>query len=127
MTQGVEAWQCIGCGRIDAPQTCVGICEYRRVRFVHASDHEAALTAASAARREADIFGMLARRLVHTSPRPGEWERCYKAMQEHAHRALREVDRSTGRSTATQSPAGSVRQCDAVPRTPRQPPSGPRE
>jgi len=32
----VKAWQCIGCGKIDAPQTCIGICQDCRVEFVYA-------------------------------------------------------------------------------------------
>ena len=39
----VEAWRCIGCGRIEAPQPCIGVCEDRKVRLVDAADHEAAL------------------------------------------------------------------------------------
>jgi uracil-DNA glycosylase len=27
----VKAWQCVGCGKIEAPQTCIGICQDRKV------------------------------------------------------------------------------------------------
>jgi hypothetical protein len=27
MTDYVKAWQCIGCGKIEAPQTCIGVCQ----------------------------------------------------------------------------------------------------
>jgi hypothetical protein len=27
----IQAWQCIGCGRIEAPQTCVGVCRDRKI------------------------------------------------------------------------------------------------
>ena len=40
MTDYVEAWQCIGCGKIEAPQTCIGVCRDRKVAFVYAEDHE---------------------------------------------------------------------------------------
>lgn len=91
MAESVDAWQCIGCGRIDAPQTCVGICEYRKVRLVSAFDHEQALAAVVAARREADILGAVVRQLAHTSPRRGECERSYEAMRKRARRALLEI------------------------------------
>jgi hypothetical protein len=39
-TDYVKAWQCIGGGRIEAPQTCIGICQDRKVQFVYASEHE---------------------------------------------------------------------------------------
>jgi len=29
----VEAWQCIGCGRVELPQPCIGVCQDRKVRF----------------------------------------------------------------------------------------------
>jgi hypothetical protein len=91
MTESVNAWQCIGCGRIEAPQTCVGICEYRKVQFVNVFDHEQALATAVAARREADILGAVVRQLAHTSPRQGECERSYEALQKRARRALLEI------------------------------------
>ena len=91
MTESVNAWQCIGCGRIEAPQTCVGICEYRKVQFVNVFAHEQALAAAVAARREADILGVVVRQLAHTSPRQGECERSYEALQKRARCALLEI------------------------------------
>jgi hypothetical protein len=112
MTESVSAWQCIGCGRIEAPQTCVGICEYRKVKFVDAVEHEEALVAARAARREADILGALVRRLAHTSPRQGEWERSYKALQQCARRAFREIacETETTASTAASPPVRCERE-----------------
>jgi len=43
MTDYVKAWQCIGCGRIEAPQPCIGVCQDRKVQFVYAGEHEEAL------------------------------------------------------------------------------------
>jgi hypothetical protein len=40
MTKRVMAWQCIGRGKIEAPQTCIGVCQDRKVEFVCASEHE---------------------------------------------------------------------------------------
>ena len=30
----IQAWQCIGCGKIEAPQTCVGVCRDRKILLV---------------------------------------------------------------------------------------------
>jgi len=88
MTEYVKAWQCIGCGMIEAPQTCIGVCEYRRTDLVYASEHEQALAQAAAARKRADALEALVRQLARTTPRDGEWERSYRALQEQARRVL---------------------------------------
>ena len=82
--QPVKAWQCIGCGSIEAPQTCIGICQHRKVEFVYAAEHEQALARveARAARLE-----QLVRQLALATPRAGDWERSYRALQQRA-RAL---------------------------------------
>jgi hypothetical protein len=43
MNDYVKAWQCIGCGKIEAPQICIGICQDRKVQFVYADEYERAL------------------------------------------------------------------------------------
>jgi hypothetical protein len=88
MTDYVKAWQCIGCGRIDAPQTCIGVCEYRKAEFVYAFEHEQVLAQNEEARRRADVLEALVRQLARTTPRQGEWERSYRALQDQARRAL---------------------------------------
>ena len=88
MTEFVKAWQCIGCGRIEAPQTCVGICQDRKVEFVHADEHEDALAQLKLARRQVHALGALARQLAWTKPHDGEWEHSFRAMQEQARRIL---------------------------------------
>lgn len=88
MTDYVKAWQCIGCGRIDAPQNCIGVCEYRKAEFVYAFEYEQVVAQATAAQRRADALEALVRQLAVTTPRAGEWERSYRALQEQARRAL---------------------------------------
>ena len=85
MADYVRAWQCIGCGSIEAPQTCIGVCEHRKVQFVYAFEHEAAL---ARERQRADALESVVRQLARTSPRQGEFERSYRALQELARRAL---------------------------------------
>jgi hypothetical protein len=83
----MEAWQCVGCGRIEAPQPCVGVCQDRKVRLVDAAAYEDALARMREAMREAAALKDLVRRLALTRPLEGEWERSYKTFQEQARRA----------------------------------------
>ncbi len=62
----VEAWRCIGCGRIEAPQPCIGVCDDRKVRFVLAADYEAALALLREAEERAAALEGLVRRLAQT-------------------------------------------------------------
>jgi hypothetical protein len=87
-SERIAAWQCIGCGRIEAPQTCIGICQDRRVEFVYASDHAALEEALAATKRERDAWHALVRRLAFSRPRCSEWERSYRALQTEARTLL---------------------------------------
>ena len=77
----VKVWRCVGCGRIDHPQPCVGICRDEKAEIVFASDYRKALD------RVAELEGVL-KRIVHTTPRGEHWEASYRALQEQARRAL---------------------------------------
>jgi hypothetical protein len=83
----ISAWQCIGCGRIEAPQTCIGVCQDRRVEFVYASEHAQTEARLETTKRERDALLALVRRLALSRPRDAEWERSYRALQDQA-RAL---------------------------------------
>ena len=87
MSEHINAWQCIGCGRIEAPQNCIGICEDRKVEFVYAFEHEDALARLELASSQVTALTALVRRLASTTPRDDAWERSYRALQEQA-RAL---------------------------------------
>lgn len=84
----VEAWRCIGCGRIEAPRPCIGICEDRKVRLVDGVRHEAALLRLRDAEARAAALESLVRRLARTRPRAGAWEQSYRALQDEAQAAL---------------------------------------
>ena len=88
MTGYVKAWQCIGCGKIEAPQTCIGVCQDRRVEFVYASAHEEVLARLRATQRDARAASAVLRRLASTKPHDHEWERSYRAIQEQARHVL---------------------------------------
>ena len=90
---GVErivAWQCIGCGRLEGPQPCVGVCQDRKVTLVAADAYEAALARLGAAEARLAALESLARRMALSTPHNGEWERSFRALQDEARRAIRE-------------------------------------
>jgi uncharacterized protein YigA (DUF484 family) len=84
----VKAWQCIGCGKIEAPQTCIGVCQDRKVEFVYASEHEDVLAQLTLARTRIGTLEAITRQLARTTPRTGEWEHSYRALQQRARRML---------------------------------------
>jgi hypothetical protein len=84
----IKAWQCIGCGRVDGPQPCVGICQDRKVELVSALAYDDAVARAVALRARADALETLVRQLAGTTPRDGGWERSYRALQERARHVL---------------------------------------
>jgi len=88
MIERITAWQCIGCGRIEGAQPCVGICEDRRAEFVYAADHDAALAELALARRQAEDLASLVRQIAYTTPRAGEFEHAWLALQARASEAL---------------------------------------
>ncbi|MGD0639172.1 MAG: hypothetical protein ABSC22_00370 [Roseiarcus sp.] len=88
MTDYVTAWQCIGCGRIEAPQPCIGVCRDRKVRFAYADEHEEVLALARRAEQQSEALKTLVRKLAFTTPRDGEWEQCFRALQREARLAM---------------------------------------
>lgn len=93
MTERIAGWFCIGCGRIEVPQPCVGICEDRPMELVRADDHDAAMARAEVVSRERDAVTALLRKLAAVTPREGEFERSYRALQSEARSVLHEVGR----------------------------------
>ena len=81
MTQALAAWQCIGCGRIEGAQPCIGICQDRRVEFVYASEYAQVVA-------QLQSMTALVRQLAWTHPINGEWEQSFRAFQQRARRVL---------------------------------------
>jgi hypothetical protein len=73
----IKVWQCAGCGRIDDPKPCVGVCRDEKVEYVLAAEHDA---------RMKELLALV-RVIATTTPRDGEWERSWRALQERG-RAL---------------------------------------
>jgi hypothetical protein len=84
----MTVWQCIGCGKIEGPQPCIGVCQDRRVEMVYASEHDEALRETDQLRQRIASLEALVRQIATTTPREGEWERGYRALQTQARRLL---------------------------------------
>jgi hypothetical protein len=77
----VEVFQCIGCGKIEAPQPCIGVCRDRRTQLVYAEDYDALLA-------ESDALRAVLRQIAMITPREGECLRSWEALQARARRVL---------------------------------------
>lgn len=91
MTDYVKAWQCIGCGRIESQANCIGICQDRLETFVPAAEHQAEI---EKARHQLQALTRIVRQLAWSSPRAGEWERSYRALQTKARNALHDMEKA---------------------------------
>ena len=77
MVDTIKVWQCIGCGRIDHPMPCVGVCQDKKAEYVTLGDY-------AAAEARIEKLEALLRRIAFTSPRAGEAERTWVALQKDA-------------------------------------------
>jgi len=84
MSERIKAWMCIGCGSIEAPQTCIGVCEHRKVEFVHAFEHAAALAELARLRDERRSLEGLVLRIARVTPRENACVATLHAFQEDA-------------------------------------------
>jgi len=83
MTETVLLWQCIGCGKLERTESCVGVCQDRKVEMVYAWDHAQALL-------RVEALEEIVRRIASVTPREGQWESTYRALQADARRTLAE-------------------------------------
>lgn len=77
----IKVWQCIGCGRIDHPQPCIGVCRDQKAELVYASDYRKALE------RIGELEAVLGR-IARTTPRGEAWETTWRALQDAARQVL---------------------------------------
>ena len=80
-----KVWQCVGCGRIEDPQPCVGICRDVKAEFVPAAAHDEEV---AGLRSEADALRAVVLRIAGTTPRAGSFEGAWTALQQAARAAL---------------------------------------
>ena len=88
LPETMTAWQCIGCGRLDAPANCVGICQDKKVEIVSADDYADVRVALDEANERVAALEALVEKLAHLTPREGAWKACFVALQDDAHKLL---------------------------------------
>lgn len=93
----ITVWQCIGCGKIEGPKPCIGVCNDRKVEFVYASVYDEAVSQAAFYRWKSEALEALIRRLAYTTPHEGEWERSYRTFQDQALRTLLKISANTSK------------------------------
>lgn len=92
MVDYMHAWQCVGCGRIQAEEGCIGVCEDHKVELVYASDYEELKKQLQAAQAEVALLKAQMQQIVNTAPRNDGWERNYRALQLNARRVLDQMN-----------------------------------
>lgn len=90
----ITAWQCVGCGKIEAPQPCVGVCRDRQIELVDASLYEQALARLERLERENTALASFVRLVACSTPRNGRWEQSYRELKSRAQRLLAKTDGS---------------------------------
>lgn len=91
MSEYIEAWQCIGCGKIEAPQPCIGVCRDRKILMVGKDEHQRVLDAMHEQQQQLLAARAVLSQLAWSTPRDGQWENSWRALQARA-RALPGVE-----------------------------------
>ena len=84
MLDTIEAWECVGCGRLQADRPCIGVCTDRRVELVSAADY------AELAWRAEQMAATLAL-IARITPKPAALAQSWAALQARA-KALLDAD-----------------------------------
>ena len=78
MVERIQGWRCIGCGKVDAPRPCIGVCQDRPVELVQAGDYDALRARAEELEAFAKLIAHLTPRAVSFWPRQRLFVRCNK-------------------------------------------------
>lgn len=83
MVETIEGWRCIGCGKVEAPRPCIGVCQDKRVELVLAQDY------AELAWRVEELEEALAL-IARVTPKPEQLAASWTALQQRARKLLDE-------------------------------------
>jgi len=84
LAESVIVWRCPECGGVDAPQPCIGVCIWRPADWVDANVYESERSQAVLDLKvEGALVGLLSR-VASVTPRHGQWERNWLALQSQA-------------------------------------------
>jgi hypothetical protein len=87
----IQAWQCIGCGRIEAPQTCIGVCRDKKVFFVGKDSHEHALMEIAHLRRLLASARSQLLRFAHCTPNEKQFETAFVGLQKQVRELVEQL------------------------------------
>ncbi len=85
----VIVWRCQDCGGVDAPQPCIDVCIWGLADWVDAASYESQRSRAAVDHEVEQSLAGLLRRFAFATPRDGQWERSWRALQSQARLALR--------------------------------------
>jgi hypothetical protein len=91
MAEKITAWRCVGCGRVEAPQPCIGVCQDRQIQLVPVEDYDAIAAVLARLESETAILRAVVRDIATITPRADAAERTYGALQSRAREALGRV------------------------------------
>lgn len=92
MTDYIDAWRCLGCGRIEAPQPCIGVCRDQKIKLIPSVEYDTALHELEELRDKLSSARDVLSRLVMVTPRAGKWESTYRILQQQARALLIDLD-----------------------------------
>lgn len=84
----IQGWECIGCGRIEVLQDCIGVCQDQRVELVYAADYQELQAQVANLRKETARMEAIVRQLALSKPHEGQWKRSFMALQQRARQTL---------------------------------------
>ena len=87
--ESVIIWRCQDCGAVDAPRECIDVCIWGPADWVDAASYEAERSRAAVDREAEQSLAGLLRRFAFATPRDGQWERSWRALQSQARLVLR--------------------------------------
>jgi hypothetical protein len=87
----IQAWQCIGCGRIEAPQPCIGVCRDKKIHVVGKDAHESVRGELAALREQMHHVRSKLMRFAQCTPRRGQFEKSFSALQAQIRQLLDEL------------------------------------
>lgn len=97
MTERWSALFCIGCGRVDILETCVGDCDEGALDLVLAKEYDQARAQVGEAAQHAGTLRELVLELVAkmpgaSAPMPQDWPETHRALQKQARSVLHEIE-----------------------------------
>jgi len=93
--QSISAWRCTGCGRIEAPQPCLGVCHDEAVELVSADEFNALRERYRRVARDNARMRALLVRIRSTRPRPAGVQATWVSAQRQAQTLLSEINESS--------------------------------